>query len=257
MRKTIIAGNWKMYKTIKEAIELANGLKRELFTLDFAKVDVVLCPPFTALSEVYEVITDSDIQLGAQDVHWMQEGAFTGEVSCKMLQDAGCKFVIIGHSERRQYFGETNESVNKKLKAALSCGLTPIVCVGETLKERESNLIFKVLDDHLKYGLKDISGEDLIKTVIAYEPVWAIGTGKTATPAQAQEAQKYIRDLLKKLYNKDTADSVRIQYGGSVKPENISELMNQPDIDGALVGGASLTVDSFSEIIKKACEVVK
>jgi triosephosphate isomerase len=257
MRKTIIAGNWKMHKTIKEAIELANGLKRELFSLDYAKIELVLCPPFTALSEVYEVITDSDIQLGAQDVHWLEEGAFTGEISCKMLKDAGCKFVIIGHSERRQYFGETNETVNRKVKAALSDAVTPIVCVGEVLSEREKGLTFKVLDDHIKNGLKDINQDDVEKLVIAYEPVWAIGTGKTATPQQAEEAQKYIRDLLEKLYNKALADNIRIQYGGSVKPENIAELMKQPDVDGALVGTASLVLKSFVEIVKKASEVKK
>ena len=244
-----------MYKTIKEAIELANGLKRELFDLDYAKIDVVLCPPFTALSEVYEVITDSDMQLGGQDVHWIEEGAFTGEVSCKMLKDAGCRFVIIGHSERRQYFGETNESINKKLKAALSAGLTPIVCVGESLKEREKGQTFKVLDGHVQNGLKDITQEEALKLVIAYEPVWAIGTGKNATPQQAEEAQKYIREILAKLYNREAADNIRIQYGGSVKPENTLELMQQPDVDGALVGGASLGLASFADIVKKAYEV--
>jgi len=257
MRKTIIAGNWKMHKTITESIELANGLKREVFKLNTQNVDIVVCPVFTALSEVSEVVADSDIRLGAQDVHWEKEGAFTGEISCSMLRDAGCQFVIIGHSERRLYFGETNESVNKKIKAALSCDLTPILCVGETLKEREAGKAFEVLDDHLKNGLVGISEEDLLKLLVAYEPVWAIGTGKTATPQQAQEAQVYIRNLLKKMYNKDAAGSVRIQYGGSVKPENIAELIRQPDIDGALVGGASLKVESFSEIIKKAGEVVK
>jgi triosephosphate isomerase len=257
MRKTIIAGNWKMYKIITEAIELANGLRRELFKLNYETIDVVLCPPFTALSEVSEVISDSGIQLGAQDVHWQEEGAFTGEVSCRMLKDAGCNFVIIGHSERRQYFGETNESVNKKIKAALSQGLTPIVCVGETLAEREKGETFSVLDDHIKNGLCGLTEQAILKIVIAYEPVWAIGTGKTASPTQAQEAQKYIRDLLAKLYNKKTAEELRIQYGGSVKPENISELMRQPDVDGALVGGASLGVDTFSEIVKKASEVKK
>ena len=246
-----------MYKIIPEAIELANGLERELFKLDSQRIDVVLCPPFTALSEVSEVISGSDIQLGAQDVYWQEEGAFTGEVSVAMLKDAGCSFVIIGHSERRQFFGETNETVNKKIKAALNAGLTPIMCVGETLAEREKDLTFKVLDDHIHNGLKGIDAEEILKVVIAYEPVWAIGTGKTATPLQAQEAQKYIRDLLAKLYNKEVADQLRIQYGGSVKPENIIELMRQPDIDGALVGGASLKIETFSEIVKKAYEVVK
>lgn len=257
MRKTIIAGNWKMYKTITEAIELGNGLKREFFKLDSQAIDVLVCPPFTALSEVSEVIADSIIQLGAQDVCWEDEGAFTGEVSCKMLKDIGCKFVIIGHSERRQYFGETNETVNKKIRAVLAQGLVPIVCVGETLNEREAGATFKVLDGHINNGLRDLTEQDILKIVIAYEPVWAIGTGRTATGDQVQEAQKYIRDLLKRGYNKDVADNVRIQYGGSVKPENIVELMRQPDVDGALVGQASLAVDSFSGIVKKACEVVK
>jgi triosephosphate isomerase (TIM) len=256
MRKTIIAGNWKMYKTVKEAIELANGLKRELFNLE-EKIGIVICPSFTSLSEVSEVISDSNIELGAQDTHWENEGAFTGEISCKMLLDVGCKYVIIGHSERRQYFGETNETVNKKIKAALNSGLFPIVCVGETLSEREAGKTFKVLDSHIVNGLINLSAEEIEKLVIAYEPVWAIGTGKNATPQQAQEAHKYIRELLKKLYNEDVADSVRIQYGGSVKPENISELMQQSDVDGALVGGASLKVESFSSIVKKASEVVK
>lgn len=257
MRKTIIAGNWKMYKTITQAIELANGLKRELFSLEGQDIDIIICPPYTALSEVSEVITNSNIQLGAQDAYWQDEGAFTGEVSTYMLKDAGVKFIIIGHSERRQFFGETNESVNKKLKAVLKQGLTPIVCVGETLIEREKGETFKVLDDHIKNGLRDIAEEDALKLIIAYEPVWAIGTGKTATAQQAQEAQKYIRGLLAKMYNNDTADSIRIQYGGSVKPENTTELISQPDVDGALVGGASLTIDSFTQIVKKASEVKK
>jgi triosephosphate isomerase len=257
MRKTIIAGNWKMYKTILEAIELANGLKRELFDLDVQDIDIVICPTFTALSEVAEVIDESNIQLGAQDVYWQEEGAFTGEISPLMLKDAGCDFVIIGHSERRQYFNETNESVNKKIKAALKEELTPIVCVGETLAQRESGKTFQVLDDHVKNALSEISEEQVVKLVIAYEPVWAIGTGKTATSQQAQEAQGYIRNLLAKMYNKDTAQGVRIQYGGSVKPENIVELLSQPDIDGALVGGASLKTDSFSEIVKLASEIKK
>ncbi|MDD2752136.1 MAG: triose-phosphate isomerase [Candidatus Omnitrophica bacterium] len=257
MRKTIIAGNWKMYKTIKEAIELVNGLNRELFDISASNVEAVVCPPFTALSEVAELLAESEIQLGAQDCFWQEEGAFTGEVSCKMLLDAGAKFVIIGHSERRQFFGETNDSVNKKIKAALQSGLTPIVCVGETLAEREKGLTFKILEDHIQGAFKGFLQEDALKLVVAYEPVWAIGTGKTASPAQAEEAHKFIRDLLKKLYNIETAGSIRIQYGGSVKPENISELMQQPDIDGALVGGASLKIESFAAIVKKAGEVKK
>jgi triosephosphate isomerase len=257
MRKTIIAGNWKMYKNIVEAIELSNGLKRELFKLDFEAVDVVICPPFTALAEVAEVLNESDISLGAQDMHWQDEGAFTGEVSALMLKEAGCQYVIIGHSERRQFFAETNETINKKLKAALRHELTPIICVGENLQERQANKTFKVIEDHLKNGLVDITSEQMLKTVIAYEPVWAIGTGQTATAEQAQEAHKYIRDLLRKMYGDDTAESVRIQYGGSVKPENIAELIVKPDVDGALVGGASLKIDSFTAIVTGASEVKK
>jgi len=244
-----------MYKTISEAIELANGLKRDCFDLE--DIDIVICPPYTALSEVAEVVAESNIQLGAQDAYWQDEGAFTGEISPLMLKDAGCEFVIIGHSERRLYFGETNESVNRKAKAALKHGLTPIICVGETLSDREKNKTFQVLDDHVKNGLKDISEEEIIRVVIAYEPVWAIGTGKTATSQQAQEAQKYIRDLLKSVYNKEVAEVIRIQYGGSVKPENIADLMQQPDVDGALVGGASLKLEAFTEILKKGAEIKK
>lgn len=257
MRKTIIAGNWKMYKTISEAIELANGLVRTLFALEGKDIEVVLCPPFTALSEVGEVIADSPLALGAQDVHWQEEGAFTGEVSCTMLKDTGVRYVIIGHSERRQYFAETNETVNKKVKAVLAAGLFPIMCVGETLAEREAGNTFKVLSDHVDNGLRDIPAEDAEKIVIAYEPVWAIGTGRTASPQQAQEAHNYIRDLLEKRYGRETASRIRIQYGGSVKPENSAQLMQQPDVDGALVGGASLTVESFAAIVTRASEVKK
>ncbi len=257
MRKTIIAGNWKMYKTIKEAIELANGLKRELFKINSEAVDVVLCPPFTSLSEVSEVINETGILLGGQDLYWEDEGAFTGEVSGKMLKEAGCDFVIIGHSERRQFFGETNESVNRKIKAALANELTPIVCVGELLKDREAGKTFEVLDNHVKGALSGLSPEEALKIVIAYEPVWAIGTGKTATPEQAQEVHKYIRGLLHKLYDQEVSAELRIQYGGSVKPDNIADLLNNSDVDGALVGGASLKVDSFSDIVKKAAEVIK
>ena len=257
MRKTIIAGNWKLYKTITEGIELANGLKRDLFKISVGDIDIVICPVYTALAEVGEVVANSSIFLGAQDVYWQDEGAFTGEVSAKMLKDVGCKYVIIGHSERRQFFSETNETVNNKIKAVLSHGLTPIMCVGEMLSERQAGNTFKVLDDHLINGLKGIGAGDIEKMVIAYEPVWAIGTGKTATPAQAQEAHQYIRGILAQLYGKDVASIVRIQYGGSVKPENIEELMRQPDVDGALVGGASLKVDSFAQIIISAEKVKK
>ncbi len=246
-----------MYKNINQAIELTNGLKRELFALDADLIDIVVCPPYVALTEVSEVVAESNIKLGAQDCFWQDEGAFTGEVSPMMLKDAGVKLVVIGHSERRQYFGETNETVNKKLKALLKHGLTPIVCIGETLAQREAGKTFDVLKDHVQNGLVGLTKEEALKLVIAYEPVWAIGTGKTATSAQAQEVHKYVRELLKNMFNSETAAAIRIQYGGSVKPENITELMNQPDVDGALVGGASLTVDSFSAIVKKASEVKK
>ncbi|MBU0549572.1 MAG: triose-phosphate isomerase [Candidatus Omnitrophica bacterium] len=255
MRRLIIAGNWKMYKNISESLELTNGLKRELY--DIENIDIVLCPVFTSLASVSEVLTDSNIQLGAQDVYWQKEGAFTGEISASMLKDAGCLFVIIGHSERRQYFSESNQSVNQKLKAVLESGMAPIVCVGETLKQREANKTLDIIKEQLQEGLEGISAEDAGRLIIAYEPVWAIGTGKNATATQAEEVHAYIRSLLEKIYTKDIAASIRIQYGGSVKPGNIEELMQQPDIDGALVGGASLNVDSFSEIIKISQRVRK
>ncbi len=247
-RKPFIAGNWKMNKTIKEAIELINGLKRNLSDIEY--VDIAVCPPFTALSDAREILIDSNIKLGAQNIYWEKEGAYTGEVSAIMLKDTGCEFVIIGHSERRKYFNETNEDVNKKIKAAFSVELIPIVCVGERLEQREQGKTFDVVKDHITGALTGLSNDDVLKLVIAYEPVWAIGTGKTATPEQAQEVHVYIRKLLSELYNEETAQSIRIQYGGSVKPENIKELMSQPDIDGALVGGASLELDSFTEIVK-------
>ena len=248
MRRPIIAGNWKMNKNINEAIELATGIKRALFEEE--AVDIVLCPPFTALSEVGQTILDSNISLGAQNCHWEEKGAYTGEISPAMLKDLGCKYTIVGHSERRQYFGETNETVNKKVKALLKAGITPIMCVGEQLEQREAGKTFEVLEDHLLGGLTEIGPDDLMKTVIAYEPVWAIGTGKTATPGQAQEVHAFLRKKLSQAYSNKTAALVRIQYGGSVKPENTSSLMDEPDIDGALVGGASLKIDSFVNIIK-------
>jgi triosephosphate isomerase len=250
MRRIIIAGNWKMNKTISEAMELVNGLKRELSGIE--NIDIVVIPPYTALSEISDMLADSNIRLGAQDLHWEEKGAFTGEVSASMLKDVGAEYVVIGHSERRTYFGETNESVNKKVKTALNAGLLPIMCIGERLEEREAGKAFDVIKGHLEGGLKDISGEDALKVTIAYEPVWAIGTGKTATPEQAEEAHKYIRKLLGNMYDKTVAENTRIQYGGSVKPENIKELMGEPDIDGALVGGASLKVEQFVPIVKES-----
>ncbi|MBI4335678.1 MAG: triose-phosphate isomerase, partial [Candidatus Omnitrophica bacterium] len=220
-------------------------------------VDIVVCPPFTALSEIAEITMDSNIGLGAQDIFWEEKGAFTGEVSAAMLKDAGCKYVIIGHSERRQYFHETNETVNRKLKRALASALAPIVCVGEKLDERESGKTFSVVEDHLTGAFKDVSGQDAVKVVIAYEPVWAIGTGKNATPQQAEEVHKFIRGVMAKIFSKEAAASIRIQYGGSVTPENVGSLMEQPDLDGALVGGASLKVGSFCDIVKTAGAVSK
>lgn len=255
MRKIIIAGNWKMYKTITQAIDLANRLTREL--CDIKKVAVAICPPFTCLNEVSDIISESNIALGAQNMHWKDEGAFTGEISPPMLKDVGCKYVILGHSERRQYFAETNELVNKKTKAALQYGLTPIVCVGETIEERKAGKTFDVVKDHIQHGLKGLSAEELRKVVIAYEPVWAIGTGLTAKPKQAQEVHRFIRGLLSDMSDADIACDITIQYGGSVKPENTKDLMKENDIDGALVGGASLDADSFTAIVKNAAAQLK
>ncbi len=247
LRRPIIAGNWKMYKTVKEGEELVNGLKRELYKV--TDVDVVVCPPFTLLVNISDMLLETNIGLGAQDTFWEEEGAYTGEVSAKMLKDAGCQYVIIGHSERRQFFDETDESVNKKIFAALKNALTPIVCVGENLSEREKGIAFDVIKKQLDGGFKGVSEVDIEKIVIAYEPVWAIGTGKVATPEQAQEAHKYIRGWLSKAYGTDIACKIRIQYGGSVKPDNIKGLMANEDIDGALVGGASLKVETFTAIV--------
>lgn len=248
MRKPIIAGNWKLNNTQAQARELTEGIVAQV--KDVQDVDVVLCPVYTSLAVTEQAIAGSQVALGAQDVYWQESGAFTGEVSPSLLKDAGCTYVIIGHSERRQYFGETNETVNKKVKAALSAGLTPIMCVGETLEEREAGQVEAVVGDHVKGGLNELSAEDINKVVIAYEPVWAIGTGKTATPEQAQEVHAYIRKLLVELAGADVAANVRIQYGGSVKPDNVKILMEKEDIDGALVGGASLKVDSFVSLVK-------
>ena len=250
MNIPIIAGNWKLNKTPHEAIILVSELKREI--VDVEGVDIVLCPPFTALADVADTLTDTNIDLGAQNIFWEDAGAFTGEISGPMLKDLGVTYVIIGHSERRQYFHETNETVNKRLRAALKHGLTPIVCVGENLAQRESNKTFDVIKDHCEGSLSGLSAEEMKKVVLAYEPVWAIGTGKTATPQQAQEVHVFIRQLLKKMFGQDVASSIRIQYGGSVTPDNIVALMTQADIDGALVGGASLKAASFAAIVKSA-----
>ena len=250
MRKTIIAGNWKLNKTIDEAIELVTLLKRDLS--DVSEVDIVVCPVTTALSAINDVVLESNIEMGAQNLYWEDSGAFTGEVSAPLIKDAGCKYVIIGHSERRQYFGETNETVNKKIKAALAAGLLPIVCVGEVLEERESGKTFDVVRSQVTESLAGFSVDELARLVVAYEPVWAIGTGKTATPEQAQEVHKFIRGIIAEIGNDEVAAGLRLQYGGSVKPDNVKELMSQEDIDGALVGGASLKPDSFVALVKGA-----
>jgi len=244
MRKLIIAGNWKLNHTEKEAVELVTALRSNLVDID--TVDVVVCPTFIVLPIVHDVLQDSNIALGAQNTHWEDSGAYTGEVSAPLLKDIGVQYVIVGHSERRQYFGETDETVNKRIKAVLAHGLIPIVCVGEVLQERESNKTFEVIEKQCAGGFDGITAEEMEKVIIAYEPVWAIGTGKTATPDQAQEVHLFIRTWVAKMYNDHVAQIVRIQYGGSVKPDNSAELMSQPDIDGALVGGASLKADSFS-----------
>lgn len=251
-RQPIIAGNWKMNNTISEAVQLVTILKRELFEEE--KVEVIVCPPFTALSAVAELLEESQISLGAQNLFWEAEGAYTGELSPGMIKDAGCKYVIIGHSERRKYFAETNETVNKRVKAALAVGLNPIICVGETKEQREQDRTKDIVKNHIQGALVDISAAEALECVIAYEPVWAIGTGINATPEQAQEVHDYIRNtLLKDKYDISTAVKIRIQYGGSVKPDNIKSLMDQRDIDGALVGGASLQGESFCQIVRYYC----
>jgi triosephosphate isomerase len=247
MRKPLIAGNWKMYKTPKQAKELAQQLKTGL--ADVKDVDSAICPPFTALPVVAEAIKGSNIGLGAQNMHYEAKGAFTGEISPEFILDLGCKYVILGHSERRQFFFETDELINKKLMTALKMNLYPIFCIGEKLAERESNKTFDVLKTQLANGLSGIK-EGIEKVIIAYEPVWAIGTGKTATPKQATEVHGYIRDWLKKNYGQTIAEEKQILYGGSVKPDNIDELMAEKELDGALVGGASLEAQSFIRLVK-------
>ncbi len=246
MRKRIIAGNWKMNTTLEEAVELAQAVKDQYTNFD---VDVVLCAPFTNLYAIHQVIQDAPIGLGAQDVYWEESGAYTGQISAGMLTSVGCQYVIIGHSERRQYFGETDESVNKKIKKALQHNLTPIVCVGELLEHREAGNTEVVVEKQVVGALAGLSKEEADKLVIAYEPVWAIGTGKVATPQQAQDVHKFIRHQLSKLYDPSLADRVRIQYGGSMKPDNAAELLAQKDIDGGLIGGASLKAEPFLGIV--------
>ena len=250
-RVSLIAGNWKMNKTVEESVELVNALKQKLSDGSVASDrEVLVCPPFTSLVVVKEIVKNSVIKLGAQNMYFEKSGAYTGEISALMLKNAGCEYVIIGHSERRQYFGETDESVNKKMKVAFENSIIPIVCVGETLQQREKNEAFSVIEKQVKVGVAGLSAEQSKKLVIAYEPVWAIGTGKTATPQQAEEVHAFIRKIYTEMYGKDAAESIRILYGGSVKPDNVSEIMRQPDIDGALVGGASLKADDFIKLVR-------
>ena len=246
LRRPLLAGNWKMNLTLAQSVELARAIKDGAAS---ASGETAVCVPFTAIAAVAEVLKGSPVRLGAQDCYWEASGAYTGEISNGMLVDAGCSMVIIGHSERRKLFGDSDEWVNKKLAAALKAGLTPIVCIGETLEERESQKTWRVLETQLAGGLKGFAPADLSKVVVAYEPVWAIGTGKTASPAQAQEAHLFVRGQLEKLYGKPFAGGVRILYGGSVTADNVDTLMSQPDVDGALVGGASLKKDSFLRIM--------
>jgi triosephosphate isomerase len=243
-----MAGNWKMYKTATEAVDFVTRLHKELG--DKGETEVVVAPPFVALAPVAERLKGTKIAVAAQDCFWEEQGAYTGEVSVPMLRDAGCRYVIIGHSERRAYFGESDEQVNKKVKAIIAHELCPIICVGESLEQREQGKTFAVVERQIKEGLKGVGADATRAVVIAYEPVWAIGTGKTASPAQAQEVHASIRGFLSEIFSLAEAEAIRIQYGGSVKPDNVDELMAQPDIDGALVGGASLEVGSFARIVR-------
>jgi triosephosphate isomerase len=249
-RKLIIAGNWKMNKTVAESLDLVRGLKIELANVK--EVDIVICPPFTALCEVSKAVLDSNIRLGAQNMSENNVGAFTGEIAAVMLKEFSVRYVILGHSERRQYQKESDALISKKALAALGAALKPIICVGETLAEREAGQTEKVLETQVRGSLAGLSKEQMSESILAYEPVWAIGTGKTATTAQAEEAHAFIRKLLGKMFDETVARRVRIQYGGSVKPANARELMSQPDVDGALVGGASLEARSFADIIKSS-----
>ena len=253
MRTPIIVGNWKLNNTIGEAVALVNALQP--LVAGITDVEIAVAPVFTGLASVAEALAGGDIRLAAQDVFWEDSGAFTGEVSPGMLRDVGCDYVIIGHSERRQYFGETNEDVNRKAKAAHAHGLIPIICAGESLEERDAGKTGVVVKNHVLKGISGLSADQMISTVIAYEPVWAIGTGHNATPDQAQEVHALIRSLLSEIYSVDVASQVRIQYGGSVKPDNAAALIAQPDVDGALVGTASWEAESFAQIVKATHKV--
>jgi triosephosphate isomerase len=250
-RTPIVAGNWKMNKTVSEALALVRELREAVLPVA-DKVEVLVAPPFTALYPVHQVAAGSNIGVAAQNCYWEASGAFTGEVSAPMAKEAGCAYVILGHSERRQFFGETDETVNRRARAVVREGLLPILCVGETLEERDAGRTLEVVSRQVKGALAGFGAEQVSRFVLAYEPVWAIGTGRTATSDQAQEVHAHIRAQLAELYNGATAEAVRIQYGGSVKPDNAAELMSRPDVDGALVGGASLKVQDFAAIVKAA-----
>jgi triosephosphate isomerase (TIM) len=250
-RTLFIAGNWKMNKTATEAAEILSDLKGKVAEFE-GKIKIAICPTFTALDRAAKTAAGTNIKIGAQDISEHDSGAYTGEISTSMLLDLGVEYVIIGHSERRQYHAETDEQVSRKAKVVLDAGLLPIVCLGETLEERETNKTSKIITTQVKGSLAGLTAEEMVKTTIAYEPIWAIGTGKTASPAQAQEVHALIRKLLTDAYGADVAEKVIVQYGGSVKPGNSAELMGQTDIDGALVGGASLEADVFAELIANA-----
>jgi triosephosphate isomerase len=247
MRTPIVAGNWKMHKTVADTVKFVKEFRS--LVKDVADVEIVVAPPFTAVHAAVEAARNSNIVVAAQDLYWERQGAFTGEISAAMIAEAGAEYVIIGHSERRTLFGETDVMVNRKVGAAIGAGLTPIVCIGETLDQRERNETFSVLDRQIKDGLDRVTADQVAQLVVAYEPVWAIGTGRNATPTQAGEAHAHIRKRLQSWFGAEAAERCHVIYGGSVKPDNIGELMKDPDVDGALVGGASLEVGSFSDIV--------
>ncbi|MGE0447817.1 MAG: triose-phosphate isomerase [Vicinamibacterales bacterium] len=250
MRQPIIAGNWKMYKTVDEAVKYVKEFRA--LVKDVSNVEIVLAPTFTAVHAASEAARNSNVGIAGQDLYWEREGAFTGEISAAMLREAGAEYVIIGHSERRTLFGETDATVNRKTMAAFAGGLTPIVCIGETLDQRDRNETLDVLDRQIRQGLDGVSADQLAQLVLAYEPVWAIGTGRNATPDQAQDAHAHIRARLRQWFGPEAADQCHVIYGGSVKPENIGALAAQPDVDGALVGGASLDVRAFTDVVLKS-----
>ncbi len=250
MRKKIIAGNWKMNNDLNESQSLVSGIIGGLGNDD--KCEVIVCPPFTSLNEVHSLVKDSPVKLGAQNMFFEESGAYTGEISASMLKSVGCEYVILGHSERRTIFGESDEWINNKIKKAIESGLKVIFCIGETLAQREEGETDAVVKNQIINGLQNVTSENLKTVTIAYEPIWAIGTGKTASPEQAQEVHAFIRNLIEEIYSKESAENLIIQYGGSVKPDNAASLLSQPDIDGALVGGACLKPDSFLSIIASA-----